>query len=306
MYKILIWGCGLQYGWYINAIKYHELKKSIEVIGITGKDEIYHCLDGYPFIPLKELDSHDFDYIVAASETHYGNICKEAELLGFDKEKVIQGKVFCLPSFQFEEYVQLMQSKVSIIANNCWGGTAYHALGMKFRSPFINMFLNDEDYLRMLDDLQYYLGLELKFVQEGYNPVLGRNYPVCRLDDVELHFNHYASMQEVEGKWYERIGRLNWDNLFIMMFTERQKILEAFDVFSYQKKICFVPFKSSYRSAFYFQLLDYKAMQGYPFWEIVNKTVSGYFHEYNLIELLNTGMINHDRCFLRKKQGENE
>ncbi|MCI8661567.1 MAG: DUF1919 domain-containing protein [Lachnospiraceae bacterium] len=301
MYKILIWGCGLQYGWYINAIRYHELKQSIKVVGITGKDEIYHCLDGYPFIPLKELNNYTFDYIVVTSEKYYENICEEAELLGFSREKIIQGKVFCLPSFHFEKYVQLIQSRVSIIANNCWGGTAYHALGMRFLSPFINMFLNDADYIRLLRNLKYYLGLKLRFVQEGYNPVLERTYPVCRLDDVELHFNHYINMQEVEEKWYGRIRRLNWENLFIMMFTENHRIMEDFDALPYQKKICFAPFKSPEKSAFYFQLIDHEEMQSYPFWEIVNKTASGYFHEYDLIELLNTGMVNHDRYYLEEK-----
>lgn len=34
--KCLIWGTGLVYSQYINAIRYHELLGEIEVIGVTS------------------------------------------------------------------------------------------------------------------------------------------------------------------------------------------------------------------------------------------------------------------------------
>ena len=56
----------------------------------------------------------------------------------------------------------LQSSKISVIAINCWGGLISHTLGLEFRSPFVNMFLEEQDYLKLLSDLDYYLGMELK------------------------------------------------------------------------------------------------------------------------------------------------
>lgn len=121
---------------------------------------------------------------------------------------------------------------------------------------------------------------------------------MCRLDDIELHFNHYVSMGDAERKWNERLKHLNWENLFVMMFTEDKQSLENFDSLPYDKKICFVPFESSLKSAFNLQVALHKEMSCTPFWKIVNITASGQLHDYNLIELLRTGIVNHDRYYL--------
>lgn len=297
MYRILVWGCGLYYDKYINSIRYQEIKGNIKIVGLTGKDKLYSRLDGYPFIDINDIECSNVDYVVVTSEEHYAEINMEARALGFREEEIISAKVFCLPSFRFEDYIRLLKSKVSIIANNCWGGTAYHTLGMRFYSPFINMFENDQDYLRMLGNLRYYLGLKLRYVRSDYNGLLKREYPVCRLDDVELHFNYYVDMEEVEKKWYERIERLNWNNIFVMMFTEDRDILEIFDKLDYPKKVCFVPFESPLHSAVFMRILRCEEMKKVPFWKVVNQSASGHFHDYDLIKLLLEGKINHDRLF---------
>lgn len=299
MYHILIWGHGLKYSQYINAIKYQEVLGNIKVIGVTGKDYLYTCLDGYQFISIEDIDFERIDYVVVTSEKYYLDIYQTVIELGVERERIIQAKVFCLPYFNFKNYVDLLHSRVSIIANNCWGGTVYHTLGMPFMSPFINMYENDDDYIKLISNLEYYLSLKLQFDRTGYNPVLGTDYPICKLNNVELHFNHYIDMREVEEKWYVRLQRLNWNNLFIMMYTERNKTLEDFDCLLYKKKICFVPFKSLKKSAFYMQVKNRKEMQGIPFWKIVNKTASGYFHDYDLIELLRHGTVNHERYYAK-------
>ena len=295
MYRILIWGCGLFYGRYINAIKYQEISGSIKIIGVTDQNSLYTKLDGYSFINISEIDINMIDYVVVTSDRDFVEISMEAKRIGFVEESIISASVFSIPGFCFKNYVELFHSKVSIIANNCWGGCAYHELRMKFGSPFINMFERDLDYIKLLKNLKYYLSLQLKFKKYAYNDELKINYPVCMLDDVELYFNHYSSLEDVERKWYERVNRINWDNLFIMMFTEDEKVLEIFDSLDYSKKVCFVPFKSDYQSAFFMQIVKNKEMYNIPFYDVVNKTVKGFFYDYDLIKLLSIGVVNHDR-----------
>ncbi len=297
MFNILIWGTGYGYSKYINVLKYQELLGEIKIIGITGKDEIYLCLDGYQFFPLSEIKKLNIDYIVITSGIYFNEIIMEAKSLGILKPIFIMAKVFEFPGFLFSKYIYLLNSRVSIISNNCWGGTAYHSLGMKFYSPFINMFETDRDYLRLLYNLRYYMKLKLEFIDYGYNSILNINYPICKLGDVILHFNHYSDVEIVKIKWYERVKRITWDNLFIMMFTEDEQIANEFDKLNYKKKICFVPFSSTLSSSYYLQIRNKDIMKKIPFWSIVNKMASGHYHDYDLIDLLHTGKINKNRYF---------
>ena len=38
------------------------------------------------------------------------------------------------------------------------------------------------------------------------------------LDDIEIHFNHYISFEEAKNKWDERKRRINYDNIYIVMY----------------------------------------------------------------------------------------
>lgn len=104
----------------------------------------------------------------------------------------------------------------SLFCSMCYGGFIYHELGQRFLSPTINLFIRQKDYLKMLSNLKYYMGLELKFEK-------GTSYPIAKLDDIEIHFNHYKSNAEAQNKWNERKSRINWDNLYAIMI-EREGI----------------------------------------------------------------------------------
>ncbi len=295
MYRVLIWGAGYGYSQYINGIRYQELLEEIQIVGVTGKDNLYDRIDGIPFLPCHKITKEAIDYVIITSDVNFVEIADEAAKLGFSEDMLVKARVFMLPDFCFSDYISLRHPPISIISNNCWGGTLYHSLGMKFYSPFINMFEEDEDYLRLLHDLKYYMGLKLKAIRFQSDKITHRPYPVCRLGDAELHFNHYADMDEVEKSWYERVKRINWDNLFVMMFTENPQVASAFDELDYEKKICFVPFKSPLKSAYYLQLADRTHIKGIPFWQIVNKIASGHYHDYGLIDLLCNGRVIENR-----------
>ena len=96
--------------------------------------------------------------------------------------------------FDFEQYVKFINEKVSIVSNHCWGGFTYHSLKAEFLSPFINMFIPQEDYIRLLEDFDDYMKEEIKYYKNEYEPNLQSEYPVALLGDVELHFNHYLSL----------------------------------------------------------------------------------------------------------------
>lgn len=295
-YKVLIWGLGSKYNFYINAIKYCELVgNEIEIIGVTDANIRYFCLDGYPFISLNRISPDNVDYIVVTSENTLSEISVQAKLLGFSEDALILGKVFCIPGFQFGKYRELLHSKISIIANNCWGGLVYHALGLKFLSPFINVSVPEESYFKILGDLKYYLSCTLQLKTFAFRPEMQKEYPICRLDDAELHFIHASSMEDIEEKWYERVKRINWDNLFVMTNTLSKESNEIFGKFMYNKKVCFVPFETEKSYSCILQLTE----GNISFAKIVNGIARGVYHNYDLIELLLTGKPNHKRYYIK-------
>jgi len=109
---------------------------------------------------------------------------------------------------------KLTNKDFSIICSNCIGGIIYHRLGLKFLSPTINLWMYQYDYLKLVLDLKKYMELNLEFIETEYN------YPVARLGDITLYFNHYKSNEEAASCWDRRKKRINYDNLFLIMYDK--------------------------------------------------------------------------------------
>lgn len=174
------------------------------------------------------------------------------------------------------------------------GGVTYHTLGMEFLSPFINLYLKEQDYLKFLNNMKYYINCSLKFVRWEYNNSYKKNFPVCALDDVELFFNHYFSFDEAERSWYRRCLKINWDNLFVMMYTDNKDSLACFDRLKIDKKVCFIPFASDLNSADSI-IFSSKEIEKKELWEIVNGLATSLYYSYDIFDLLLEGKPNHAR-----------
>ncbi|MGN0990323.1 MAG: DUF1919 domain-containing protein [Candidatus Ventricola sp.] len=100
----------------------------------------------------------------------------------------------------------------SIICSNCIGGLIYHRLGKPFLSPTINLWMSQPDFLKFVLDLRGYLDEELVFIEDKYD------YPVALLRDIKIYFAHYHSESEAQDCWNRRRSRVNYDNLYIIMY----------------------------------------------------------------------------------------
>ena len=94
-------------------------------------------------------------------------------------------------------------------------GVILNDLGLRFNTPTVNMFFYHYDFFRFVENLDYYLGLELK---ENLNPkyIPEFYYPVASLGELELHFMHYKSFKEAKLAWDRRKKRINKEDIFIM------------------------------------------------------------------------------------------
>ena len=120
--------------------------------------------------------------------------------------------------------------------------------GMKNLSPTIGMIIYPDDYLKFCTHLHKYTNMQLEFISfeksKYYESVVHRKeYPIARLDDIELHFLHYHSQKEAELKWERRIKRICWDCV-IYKFNDQngctKEMLQRFCSLPLANKLCFV------------------------------------------------------------------
>ncbi len=112
---------------------------------------------------------------------------------------------------------QLKNDQFTILCSNCIGGIIYHRLGKEFLSPTINMWMNQREFLVFLENLKECLEADVEFVKsERYTHPIGVIH--CGGGDVTLYFNHDKTEEEAKENWYRRRERVNFDNLYIIMY----------------------------------------------------------------------------------------
>lgn len=150
------------------------------------------------------------------------------------------------------------------------------------------MSIEEKDYIKLLSNLEDYMEQDIVYVREGFNPVLKRNYPICRLKDIELKFNHAKSLEEACENWNRRKVRINYSNLFVMMFTKSEELAHTFSTLRFEKKICFVPFRTDIECC---QFLNLSEEDNLQFFQMVNMTANRKFPFLNFVDLLAEGKI---------------
>lgn len=132
------------------------------------------------------------------------------------------------------KFLRLKNKNFTIIASNCNGTFVYYDLGHPFMSPTINLTIGMNDFVKMVENLEWYMGQELVEVAGEFD------CPVGLLGDVKVNFVHYATFEEGGQKWNERKRRINWDNIFIVG-TEKgdctYETIKRFDQLPYKNKV---------------------------------------------------------------------
>ena len=121
-------------------------------------------------------------------------------------------KLYPLPYIlRFVNRKRLKNENFTIFSSNCMGGIIYHLLNKKFLSPTVNLRIDSKEFIKFLNNIHYYLSLPLNFVENADTP-----YPLGKLGDVTIHFNHYHTQEEARSKWEDRKKRINWDNVYVI------------------------------------------------------------------------------------------
>ena len=107
---------------------------------------------------------------------------------------------------------RLKVSDFSILCSNCIGGVIYHRLGKEYKSPTINLWMSQCDFLKFVCNLKEYLHYNLVFIESEYT------YPVALLGDVTIYFNHYKTEEDARKCWDKRKKRIDYEKLYIIMY----------------------------------------------------------------------------------------
>lgn len=149
---------------------------------------------------------------------------------------------------------KLINNNFSIISNNCYAGWVYRNFNLPYKTPTVGLFIMPDDYIKLINNLKYYfLECDLKFIDCNnskykdylkYKDERFGSYPIGLLDDIEIHFLHYANEKEAKEKWNRRCKRVNWDNLILKFDDQNLCTFDNLKDFSRiktsAKKICFV------------------------------------------------------------------
>lgn len=258
MIKVLVWQVSDNKQYLDDALKILERQHNgIELVGVTADAETSFVYEGrnVTFVPLAEVDGGgQYDLILVGGTKQYGmnQFLTFAAQRKLPVEKLLSERIVCIPGFTLEKYRKLQRSHLSIFSINCFGGHISHIFGMPFLSPFVNLMLLEQDFIKFLREPRFYMEKELDFktyVKTSNKATDG--YPLFGLGDIQLRMLHYKEADDALTKWNNRKHRINWLNLFVIMYTANKEILQQFDALPYDKKVCCVPFKSDVPSAWY-------------------------------------------------------
>lgn len=172
---------------------------------------------------------------------------------------------------------KLKNTSFSVISSNCNGAFILHDLGLRFNSPTVNLFLYPKDFIKFVKNLKHYINLELEFIKKE-----NIEYPVGKLDDIEIYFMHYETERKAKLKWEERKRRINYENIFIIM-TDRDgctyEDLVEFDNLEYENKIVFthLPYPEI-KSSIYIKGFENENQIGHIY-EFKNKSTGEKFYD---------------------------
>ena len=297
MLKILLWVVSRDGRFFNGALKILERQQNgVEVVGVTAGVPIQLAKDGrtVDFIPLDKVDGGDYDLllVVGARQLGMSKIIPTARQFRLPEEKLLGDWIVCIPGFTLDKYRRLQRSRLSIFSRHCFGSLISNFFGLPFRSPFVNLSLTDEDFVRFVRHPRVYMEEDLIFASKEYSDWDGFDVATFTCGNVSILMNHYRDFDEAVAKWNERKTRINWYNLFVVSFTDSPENLQKFDALPYGKKICFVPFESDLDSAFYVppeirkQLLPPDTKEELSMWETVNRSVIDMKFFYDPFDLL--------------------
>ena len=139
----------------------------------------------------------------------------------------------------------VVNDRVSIVANSCFGSITYSLLGIPAMSPTIDFGICAEEYIRLCENPEYYFSKELTDFQMGRQFIAYNNFQSngmwCKCGDIRLYCGHDVKQEYIVNRWDYLRKRVNYDNmawiLTDLMDRIDHEVLERFRKLSGRKMI---------------------------------------------------------------------
>ena len=242
--RVVLLGLGAEYSQRINYYRCHEKSGVMKVVAVCDIEKpSYRYLDGYPLICLSDIDKVQYDYVLLTADDEnkkYLNSYLETE--GAERDRFVRYTLLDIPEMDFEKYEEIKSMKISIFSPNCWGGILSNKLCLEHRSPLKNLWLYQNDYIKLLSALDHYMEIVPVYLgmAKGTHPSEEENYPVMKIDDISVFCNHDRSFEEALHKWERRKKKINRDNMVCEFVTDSKELEQKFWLTKgFRSKVCF-------------------------------------------------------------------
>ena len=182
--------------------------------------------------------------------------------------------------------MRLKNRDATIISSNCNGEYMYYDMKLRFMSPTINLSFDMNDYVKLLENLRWYMEQPITPYQDDRF-----DYPCGMLGDIEIRFNHYKTFEEAVAKWEERKQRINWDNLYIIAIDGdncTEESLRRFDNLPYKHKVIFTHLpRPDIQSAFYLKGFEDQPGVGVALYFKKQFLIRRYLDDFDYVFFLN-------------------
>lgn len=125
----------------------------------------------------------------------------------------------------------------TIISNNCIAGFLYQKFNIKYYTPTIGLQFPQEDFLKFCLNFDYYINYKIEESvdnkQDIFKSLGGEkvNFPVGKLNDIIIFFQHYKTFKNAKEKWDERKKRINNKYLFFIFVVYNNTPIEVIKKF---------------------------------------------------------------------------
>lgn len=119
----------------------------------------------------------------------------------------------------------------TILSQNQIGGMIYNDMKQPQLSPTIDTIISSTDFIKFINNLDYYLNQEIIFEEI-------KDYPIGKLDDIYIHFINYKTIQDANQKWHQRKKKINFDKMIVVMSDQEnfdENNFEEFKKITYPK-----------------------------------------------------------------------
>lgn len=83
-------------------------------------------------------------------------------------------KLFFQERINHKNRKRLQNLQPCLVCSNCTGGFLYHWLGLRFNSPFINLYLTPKDFIKVLENWDEFLKTPIQELKTEYQYPVGQ------------------------------------------------------------------------------------------------------------------------------------